>query len=359
MHPPPTQSGGVKMGVALADYFWQFATAVWATLGEMAPFLLFGFLMAGVLSVLISPETIERLLGGKGLGAIVKASLFGVPLPLCSCGVIPVAASLRRHGATRGATTAFLISTPQTGVDSIFVTFSLLGWVFAIFRPIVALASGIIGGGVVQCIKPTNASEAKQEETCREVCCAPGAGQGIGSRILQYGFVSLPREIAGALVIGLLIAGAIAAVVPEDYFANYLGGGIGAMLIMMLLGIPIYICSTASVPIAAAMIVAGVSPGAALVFLMTGPATNAATIGTIWQVMGHRTAGAYLLTVAMTSLLAGLTLDYIFTAGKISAEPAMPWMLPDVVKAAAAVLLLTVLGIAVIRGKKKVKEGAP
>jgi hypothetical protein len=153
----------------------------WETLEEMAPYLLFGFLMAGILSVLISPETVERHLGRRGLWSVFKAAVFGVPLPLCSCGVIPVAASLRRHGASRGATTSFLISTPQTGVDSILVTYSILGPVFAVLRPAVALVSGIFGGGVVDLTEARVEDEESLPIRCAGDCCSPTAGSRFGT----------------------------------------------------------------------------------------------------------------------------------------------------------------------------------
>jgi len=325
----------------------------WATLGEMAPYLLFGFLVAGALSVLVSPQTVERHLGGKGFLPVLKAAVFGIPLPLCSCGVIPVGASLRRHGASRGATVAFLIATPQDGVDSVFVTLSLLGPTFAIFRPIVALVSGVIGGTLAAAVTTGNAAEPsgdRPNETCQEACCQPGGG-GKLRRALAYGFDTLPRDIGQSLLVGLLVAALITALVPQDFFAGMLGGGIGAMVLMMLLGIPVYVCATASVPVAAALILKGVSPGAALVFLMTGPATNAATLTTIWRVMGRRTALVYLITVAGTALAAGLTLDYLFAVQNVTPSAAMGWMLPDTVKYACAVLLLGVLVVGVVRSR--------
>ncbi len=332
----------------LSDVGLQF----WNVLGEMSPYLLLGFFVAGLLSVLVKPETVERHLGGRGILPVFKASIFGVPLPLCSCGVIPVTASLRRHGASRGAATSFLLSTPQTGVDSIFVTLSLLGPVFAVFRPLAALVTGLLGGSLVSFL--TSEEEAREPApTCQEACCTGKQKGGRISRVLHTGFVTLPRDIGKALIIGLLIAGIISAIVPDDYFAGVLGGGVGAMLVMMLVAIPIYVCATASVPVAAALIVTGVSPGVALVFLMTGPATNAATIATIWKIMGRRTAVVYLGTVAVTALGAGLLLDYLFAASGTSGMPAMPWMLPGFLKTGAAVVLLGVLGAALFSPSHK------
>jgi len=338
-------------------FFGEIARGFWATLAEMSPYLLLGFLVAGFLSVLVPPEVVERHLGGRGLWPIVKSSLFGVPLPLCSCGVIPVAASLRRHGASKGATTAFLLSTPQTGVDSILVTYSLLGPVIAVLRPVAAFVSGIIGGAVVSL---TGAKDEERElrPTCEGACCVARPWRGRIARALEYGFVTLPRDIAKALVVGIIVAALISAAVPKDYFAGVFGTGIVGMLVMMALGIPVYVCATASVPVAAALMYKGVSPGAAVVFLMTGPATNAASLATIWKVMGKRTAITYLGTVAGTSLGSGILLDYVFKASGASAHFHAEHG-GGVFKTAAALVLLGVLGAALWNGRKAAGKEEP
>lgn len=320
-------------------------SGIWETLLEMAPFLLFGFLMAGILSVVVSPTTVERHLGTGRVRPVVKAALFGVPLPLCSCSVIPVAASLRQHGANRAATTSFLISTPQTGVDSIFVTYSLLGLVFAIFRPVAAFISGVVGGLVVSGMDKSDDDGATPEE--KPACCCH-AEHKTNKFIhgLRHGFVVLPRDIAGPLLIGLFIAGLIGALVPEDYFGNGLGGGLAAKFVMMGLSIPVYVCATATVPVAAALIAAGLSPGAALVFLMAGPATNAATITTVWSTMGKRTALLYVAVVGVSAIVAGIVLDLVYTQTGVLPEPSAHHMLPEATRVALAVLLLVVLGAA-------------
>ncbi|MFC1682680.1 SO_0444 family Cu/Zn efflux transporter [Candidatus Zixiibacteriota bacterium] len=336
----------------------QIVSEFWLVLSEMAPYLLFGFFVAGLLSVLISAETVERHLGGRGVWPIVKATLFGIPLPLCSCGVIPVAASLRQHGANRSATTAFLLSTPQTGVDSIMVTFSLLGPIFALFRPLAAFVTGLLGGSLVGLMESDDAAR-EAISGCTDECCSAESRGGRLTRIVRYGFVTLPKDIGKALLIGLLIAGLISALIPNDYLSGLLGAGIGAMIIMMLLGIPVYVCATASVPVAAALIAKGVSPGAALVFLMTGPATNAAAITTIWKIMGKRTASIYLLTVAITALASGLFLDYIFQIQGATTVASMPGMLPEFIKTGSAVMLLAVLAAAIWRPSRRMKSALP
>ncbi len=285
----------------------------------MSPYLLFGFLVAGILSVCVSPAWVERHLGRPGLGSVLKASLFGVPLPLCSCGVIPVSASIRRHGASRSATTAFLLSTPQTGVDSIAVTFGSLGSVFAIFRPIAALLTGLIGGGLVQLFDKSDRPDPTEEPSaprCEEACCASTGSRSVLLRVLHYGFVTLPRDIGVALLVGVLIAGAMAALVQPDQWK--LGDGILAILLLMAASVPIYVCATASVPIAYALVYVGVSPGAALAFLIAGPATNGATFTTVWKFLGRRTALLYLLTVALGAVASGLLLDWLFPDLKAS-----------------------------------------
>ena len=330
-----------------------FIQEFWLVLSEMAPYLLFGFLIAGILYVFIPSALIYKHLGKKGMLSSIKAALIGVPLPLCSCGVIPVAAALRRNGASREATTAFLISTPQTGVDSILVTLSLLGPIYAVFRPFTAFISGVFGGWLVGLFSgkeiPHNHLNNIIDHNCSDSCCSSDEHETKKStskinRVFNYGFVMLPRDIGKALIIGLLIAAGISTFISDEFFLNLPVRGIAMMFVMMLVGIPVYVCATASVPIAAMLIAKGISPGAALVFLMTGPATNAATISVIWNTMGRRTAVLYLLAVALTALASGLLLDYIFVIQGANAKPFMPWMFPAWFNTICSILLLAVLG---------------
>ena len=333
-------------------YLRQILIDFWATVAEMSPFLLFGFFVAGLLSVLISQRFVERHLGGGGIWPLVKASLFGVPLPLCSCGVIPVSMSLYKHGASKGATVSFLLSTPQTGVDSIFVTFSLLGPVFAVFRPLAAFVTGIFGGALVDVLGRGTNDKGQEHAECTEQCCNDAGQKNKIVRGLKYGFVTLPRDIGKAMFAGLVIAAVISAIVPDGYFAEKLGTGILAMVVMMFLGIPVYVCATASVPVAAALMLKGLTPGAALVFLMTGPATNAASFVTIWKTLGRSTAIAYLSAVAGCALLGGILLDYIAGGVDFDVVARPGWMLPEVVKYVSAVVLLGVLAFGILYREK-------
>ncbi len=312
----------------------------------MSPYLLFGFFAAGVLSVFISPAVVERHLGGTGFWPLLKASAFGVPLPLCSCGVIPVSMSLNKHGASKGATVAFLLSTPQTGVDSILVTYSLLGPVFAIFRPLAALVTGLIGGSAVEIFKHKSAETAPEtsDETSEKKDQTPKL-----VKALRHGFVTLPGDIGKPMLLGLVVASIISAAIPEDFFAPFLGGGILSMLVMMAIGIPVYVCATTSVPVAAVLIAKGVSPGAAMVFLMTGPATNAAAFMTIWAGLGKRTAITYILTVAITAIAAGVLLDHLALGMDLDITGCAGWMLPGYAKNISAILLFAVLGWAIMK----------
>ena len=295
--------------------------AIWDVLVDMSAWLLFGFLVAGLLSVFIDRDWLERHLGGRGLGPVFRASLFGVPLPLCSCGVIPVAAGLRSHGASKSATTAFLLSTPQTGVDSIAITYTMLGPLYAIFRPLMALATGLLGGAVVQ------AFGGGKDHKLQSTEAGPNRPEGLAARLkaaLDYGSITLPGDIGKALLIGVLIAGILSAVIPPDFLEPYLGRGPLSIALMMVVGIPLYVCATASVPLAAGFIALGATPGAALAFLIAGPATNAATITTISRVLGKRTTALYLGTVAMSAFFGGWLLDLLMVWARESVPALVP-----------------------------------
>ncbi|MFI4910321.1 MAG: SO_0444 family Cu/Zn efflux transporter [Sedimentisphaeraceae bacterium JB056] len=341
------------------DLFKEF----WSILGEMSPYLIFGFAIAGILSVVISADTVRRHLGGSSLGSVVKASIFGIPLPLCSCGVLPVTMSLQKSGAGKGACISFLLSTPQTGVDSIAVTYALLGPVFAIIRPIITFFTGIIGGLAVNFAKDDDKEadvDAKETSPDKDCCCESEKTEKAAEKSkfmsikawfggLKYGFVDLPKDSAAAMLAGLVIAALLTALIPEDFFAGNLGRGPLALIAMVFIGMPIYVCSSASVPIAAAMIMKGLSPGAALVFLMTGPATNAASYTIVWKQFGPRTAITYMLTVIVCAVASGLVVDYLAFEVGIDVIQHSMFMMPDWIENTSAVVLLFILGTGIYK----------
>jgi uncharacterized membrane protein YraQ (UPF0718 family)/copper chaperone CopZ len=292
---------------------------IWHVTGQMAPYLLFGFFVAGLLSVFVSAVWVERHLGGRGMAPVLKSVFLGVPLPLCSCGVIAVTASMRHHGASRGAAAGFLVATPQTGVDSMIATWGMLGPLFGVLRPIIALLTGIMSGGLVALFdtgEERKAAGAPGGAACGVPTDAGERPRGF-ARIrtaLRYGFITLPRDIGKPLAIGLLIAGVIGTLMPEGSFSGIMGGGVFSMVVMVAVGLPFYICSTASIPIAMGFLHLGASPGAALAFLIAGPAANAATFTTVWKLLGPRAAFIVMGAVFFSAIGAGLGFDALFAA---------------------------------------------
>lgn len=284
-------------------------------LEEMSPYLLLGFLLAGLLHVFV-PKTIYRnYLAKNNFKSVVLAALFGIPLPLCSCGVIPTAMSLRKEGASKGATTSFLISTPQTGVDSIFATYSLLGLPFAIIRPFVALVTALLGGFIVN--KTEKESSSSDSYSCQDDCCSPKEQPKSQNKLLaalKYGFVDMIQDVGKWLVIGLLIAALITILVPDSFFGMFADKPLLNLLIVLVFSIPMYLCATGSIPIAVALMLKGLSPGAALVLLMAGPATNAASILVVGKVLGRKTMITYLASIIAGAIGFGLIIDYLLPA---------------------------------------------
>jgi uncharacterized membrane protein YraQ (UPF0718 family) len=328
----------------------------------MAPWLLFGFFAAGVLSVFFSPAYIYRHMGKPGLKSIIKAALFGVPLPLCSCGVIPVTASLKKQGAGRGAAGSFLISTPQTGLDSFFATYSMLGWVFAIIRPVTAFITGILGGFLMEKLDTSKTKEEKalensSEEAETEEKPKPKGLEAVAA-VFHYGFIKLLGDISSALMVGLVLAALIHLLVPADFGAKYLESDWLAMPVMLLFGIPLYVCSTASVPIALSLIVKGISPGAALVFLVTGPATNIATIATMAKVLGKKSVVIYIFSVMVGAIIAGVILNmFDLNLSLVNTMRSGGKMQISFIEHVSAVILLLLIALAIFKGFFKKSTG--
>jgi uncharacterized membrane protein YraQ (UPF0718 family)/copper chaperone CopZ len=289
------------------DYIKNFGSELISILGEMAPYLLMGFFFAGLLHLLFPKKKVRQYMGQNNFSSILNASLFGIPLPLCSCAVIPTAVSFYKHGASRPSTVSFLISTPQTGVDSILVTYSLLGLPFAIIRPIVAFITGLFGGlltGKVDGAK--NTDNVADNDGSDEL---PSGFLPKIKEMFRYSFVEFLQDISNWLIIGLLIAALISVAVPDNYFADKIPNNFVGMLLALVIAGPIYVCATASVPVAAALMLKGLSPGAALVFLMAGPATNAATITIVGKVLGKKSLFSYLGAIIAGALFFGLVID--------------------------------------------------
>ena len=292
------------LGVAFANVF-----------AMMAPWLVFGFLMAGIVAVWIPRNWVNRMMGGSsGIRGILRAVAIGVPLPICSCGVLPIAAGLRKHGAGKGPTAALLVSTPQTGIDSILATYALMGPVFAIARPVAAALTGIVGGVVVAAVGGEDAETVVVEE-------AQAGSRGIKA-IFWQAYRRLLGSVAKPLAVGLVISALVTVLVPDGFFAEAFGGRNWlAMPAMALIGFPMYVCSTASIPIAASLVLKGVSPGAAFVFLMVGPAMNAMSVTTVASLIGRKATAAYVATIIVGAILCGCAVN-LFAGAPGAAEAA-------------------------------------
>lgn len=295
------------------DYLTLYLNALWLLSLQAAPWLLLGLLVGGLFKSLLPTAFLQRHLTKGGFSSVLKAALLGIPLPLCSCGVIPAALGLRKAGASRSATTSFLVSTPETGVDSISISYAMLGPFMAIIRPIAALFSALISGFLVLFfVEKDESQHAKpcSSQTTSSCCASTKAEVEHASHRqtlfdgIYYAFNDLFRSILKWLVIGLMFAALVEAFVPHDGLLKW-GDGWLTMLLMMLIGIPMYVCATGSTPIAAGFLAAGISPGAVLVYLLAGPATNMATLGIIREQLGRRSMWLYLLGIMSSALFFG------------------------------------------------------
>lgn len=271
-------------------------------LNEMSPYLLLGFFFAGILRVLFPRKVISRYMGQNNFRSVFNASLLGVPMPLCSCGVLPAGIGFYRNGASRGPTISFLISTPQTGVDSILATYSLLGLPLAVIRPVVAFLTGLSGGVLGNAVERNGREEDKESESEEQY-------ERSVRELFRYGFVELIQDISKWLIIGMLVAALLAVLIPGDFFTNSISSEYLAMLLMIAASVPLYICATGSIPIAAVLMMKGLAPGAALVLLMAGPATNIATMAVIWNTLGKRSLWVYLGSIIGGALFFGILVN--------------------------------------------------
>jgi uncharacterized membrane protein YraQ (UPF0718 family)/copper chaperone CopZ len=302
------------------DFLLKSLTEIYNVFIDISPYLLIGLFFAGLFHVLMKKDFISKHIGSSDISSVFKAALLGVPLPLCSCGVIPTALFLRREKASEGATVSFLISTPQTGIDSILPTYGMLGPVFAIFRPLAALITGFIGGIVVNksSLQIENLNE--ESEDCTSGCCSSEKEVKENKTFVEklkemfnYAFVDFLDDISTHLLLGIIIAGLITALIPPDFFKNYGGDGVLGMLYMVLIGLPMYVCATSSIPIAVSLIAKGISPGAAFIFLVVGPATNVATMTLIGRVLGKKILAIYLSVISISAVVGGFLLNWLYT----------------------------------------------
>ncbi len=317
-------------------FFYNVILSSWDMLQQASIYILFGLLIGGLLKMFLSPAYVAGQLGSGRFSSVFKAALLGIPIPLCSCGVLPAATSLKKQGANNGATTAFLISTPESGVDSISITWALLDPIMTVARPISAFISAFVAGSAENLLNPPDkAKQATPDLSCPIDNCCDGKDcppeehkhhHGMTEKLrigIKYAATDLWADLAGWFFVGILLAGLISVLVPDAVIAKYLGGGLGSMLLMLTFGIPLYICATASTPIAAAFIMKGVSPGTALVFLLVGPATNITSLSVLVGLLGKRATALYLISIAVVSVLCGLAVDAIYISFGISAVAAV------------------------------------
>lgn len=295
-------------------------------LAESAPYVLFGLGAAGCMRAFLPQNAVKRHLGGRGTGSILKASLLGIPLPLCSCGVLPVAVDLRNQGAGRGASAAFLVSVPETGVDSMAVTYALLGPFLTMVRPVAAFLTATVTGILIEKLPDDAPSEGPFPSDGNVHALASEDSSAVPRlrRLVEgfrYAFGDLLRDMGGWLFLGILISGFIAALVPEDFTQRIFAHEGRSLLLMLLMGVPLYICASASTPIGAVLMAKGLSPGAALVFLLAGPATNAATLTVLHRFWGKAATAIYLLSVAVCSVVMGWVTNRLFEAFRITVRP--------------------------------------
>ena len=322
----------------MMTFIESYCDALVMMMAEMAPYLMLGFFIAGLLRTFVPHSLYSRHLAPRNMKSVVKAAALGIPLPLCSCGVIPTSVGLRKEGASHGACTSFLIATPQTGVDSIAATYSLMGLPFAIVRPIAALFTAMFGGWLVNNYAREDeqisaaAAQSGEHDHCDCGCddhdhehhhhheedascsCGTNSKPTFWEKLkgaLEYGFVEMLQDVGKWLVIGLLIAALITVAVPNEWLAALHEYKLLNMLIVLAVAIPMYVCATGSIPIAVSLMAKGLTPGAALVLLMAGPAVNSASILVIGKVFGKRTLSLYVLSIIIGAVVFGLGIDYL------------------------------------------------
>jgi uncharacterized membrane protein YraQ (UPF0718 family)/copper chaperone CopZ len=305
-----------------------FLAQIWIVFVEMSPYLLLGISFVALLDLFISKNFITKQVGTNNLASIIKTAIFGIPLPLCSCGVVPTSVYLEKSGASKPSVVSFLISTPQTGIDSIVATYGMLGPVFAVFRPVAAFIMGIVGG-IVTYFFQKNGKDAKTKKINLNLVEIPLENKEKNfwtksKKSLRYAFIEFIDDISTQFLVGLIIAGAISFFLPNDFFASvFKGNEVVGMAVVILFAIPMYVCATASIPIAMSLMMKGFSPGIAYVFLVAGPVTNAASISILSKVLGKKLLVVYVSTVIVLAVLFGVLLNWIFSVTGIDPHSQM------------------------------------
>ncbi len=322
-----------------------FFETLWSLSLAMAPFILFGLVFAGLLHELVPDSIVTKHLGSSDVKSVFKSTIFGIPLPVCSCGVIPLATSIKKSGASKGATLSFLISTPITGVDSIMATYGIFGWIFTVYRAITSMIIAMVAGILTNIFdkddvveeekKPSFSAVSAQpatsftmntpksddsSETGEGSCCSSSSDEKKKFSFLaamRYAFVTLLGDIAKPLFWGLLLGALITVAIPDNLAELLSDNTWLSYLLVIVIAVPMYVCATASLPIAAGLMLSGVSAGAAFVFLSAGPATNTVTIGVVKKMLGTKSLIIYLGCIIIGSILFGLGLDYIFDSSAI------------------------------------------
>lgn len=334
----------------------------WHMFLESSIYMLLGLFCAGIIYAYSRTDMIGRYLGKGKIRPVFLSALIGIPIPLCSCGVVPAAAGLKKQGANNGATLSFLISAPETGVDSIPLTYALMDPLMAIIRPVVAFISAVTAGLTENFVGKQGASNELSSSSTQGACCSKTSSfsqQNSGfiksTRIyggLKYAFIDLLGDIGKWFVIGLLIAGLISYLMPDNMIEAYLGNDVLAMFVMLITGIPMYVCATSSTPIAAALVLKGLNPGAALVFLLAGPATNIASLSMVYKMLGKKALLIYLSSISICALLFGFLTDFLYKGLNISAKASIgktAELIPMEAEIIAAIILTILLVNAIIR----------
>ncbi|APW65728.1 MULTISPECIES: SO_0444 family Cu/Zn efflux transporter [Arcobacteraceae] len=294
-----------------------FANNFLILLDAMAIYILIGLLIAGILKQLVPDDFVIKHLGKGSTSSVLKATLFGIPLPVCSCSVIPLAQGLRKEGASKGAVQSFLISTPITGVDSILATFSFFGFVFTVFRVVSSVIIAIIVGLVQNFVeKEDDIKNFKEDSSCgcsNSSCSSTQEKKKFSLKnAFSYAYKTLFIDMVKPLFIGLLLGAIFTTFTPKEYTSLLFENQILTYIVIMIFAMPLYVCATASLPIAAAFILQGMSGGAAFIFLTAGPATSAITMSVVYKTLGRTSLIVYVSTIAILSFIFAFIYDFFF-----------------------------------------------